>query len=497
MSPFTYDRVVVAGGSIAGLLAAAALAPLARQVVVVDRDPLTDDPGRDGQTRPGTPQALQVHGLLASGRLAIEELLPGFTSELVDAGAVSRGDIGTNGRWWIGGGLVADAVVGASGIAASRQLIEATILRRVRALPRVALRDRTDVVGLTADDERQRVTGVHLRDRRSDAQAVVSLAADLVIDATGRSSRGAGWLTDHGWPEPPSERVRVGVRYATTHVERREGDLGGRHVLVSAATPHVPRVGVAIAQEDGTWVVGVCGYSEVQPPVDPEGFRRYAAGVVAPDLAELLADRPLLHPVRTYRFPDCRRRRVDRVPLPLGFVPIGDAIASFDPTFGQGMSVAALEAVLTRRHAAAGPGSLQKRYPREAIGIVDRAWTIVVGADLQLPGVEGTPPPGHRLMSRYVSRVQRAAQHDPVVARALMRVTNLLDPPTALMRPAIMARAMPLRLSRRSPTMGGAASEPVQVEAANGAPINLVRRRQPNQAQMPLVLTPPSTSLDR
>lgn len=438
-STTSYDRVVVAGGSIAGLLAAAALAPLSREVVVVDRDPL-GDPVRSAP-RPGTPQALQSHGLLASGRLAMEELLPGLTAELIARGAVSQGDMGSNGRWWIGGGLVADTTVGATGIAASRALVESTIRRRVRALPHVELCHRTDVVGLVMDDDGSRVTGVRLRGRAMEVPGA-ELAADLVVDATGRSSRGSKWLVEHGWAEPEAERVRVGVRYATAHIERREGDLGGRQVTVSAATPSVPRVGVAIAQEDGTWTVSLCGYAEDQPPPDPDGFRRYAAGVVAPDIADLLSDRELLHPVVTYRFPDCRRRRVDRVRLPLGFAPVGDAIASFDPTFGQGMSVAALEATLLRQHAGAGAESVRSRYPREAMALAERAWTVVVGADLQLAGVEGTPPPGHGLVSRYVGRVQRAAHDDPAVARALMRVTNLLDPPQALMRPRIAARVL-------------------------------------------------------
>ncbi|MCB0908860.1 MAG: hypothetical protein KDB63_17275 [Nocardioidaceae bacterium] len=454
----TYDRVVVAGGSIAGLLAAAALAPVAREVVVLDRDPLPDPaPGTPpGGPRPGTPQAGQVHGLLASGRLAIQELLPGFTEELVSAGAVCRGDIGTTGRWWIGGGLLADGAVGAAGIAVSRRLVEETIRRRVRALPRVEIRDHVEVVGLVNDPAGDRVTGLRVRDRRGGG-ATVELGADLVVDATGRPSRGSRWLAELGRDEPPLERVRVGIRYATTHVARREGDLGGRYVSVSAATPEVPRVGVAIAQEDDTWVVAVCGYTEDPPPVDPDGFRQYASGVVAPDLAELLADRELLHPVLTYRFPDCRRRRFDRVRLPLGFVPIGDTIASFDPTFGQGMSVAALEALLLGREAGTGMVALRERYPRAAMAIADRAWTVVTGADLLIPGVEGTPPPGHRLVSRYVARVQRTARHDSVVAAALMRVTNLLDAPTALMRPAILGRVVrPNRASARRRAAGPA-----------------------------------------
>lgn len=463
MSAPVYERVVIAGGSIAGLLAAAALAPLARAVVVIERDhlPGPDEPAGDAASRPGTPQAPQSHGLLASGRLAIEQLLPGFTDDLLAAGAISRGDVGANGRWWIGGGRLADTTVGATGIAVSRGLVEATIRRRVRELATVDLRGGADVAGLLTDGPGGRVTGVRIRDRSGERRDPIDLPADLVVDATGRPSRGSAWLAERGWPEPPGERVRLGLRYATTHVERHEDDLDGRFVAVSGATPQVPRVGVAIAQEDGTWTISLCGYAEEEPPVDPDGFRRYAGGVVAPEIAALLAGRPMLHEVRTYRFPDCRRRRYDRVALPLGFAPIGDAVASFDPVFGQGMSVAALEAVVLGRYAAAGLEAVRDRYPRRAVALAERAWGIVVGADRQLPGVGGTPPPAHRWISRYVARAQRVARHDPVVARAVMRVTNLLDPPSALMRPAILARVCGPRAARRRPeraaTLGPAA----------------------------------------
>ncbi|GAA1477335.1 FAD-binding monooxygenase [Nocardioides aestuarii] len=451
----TYDRVVVAGGSVAGLLAAAALAPLSREVVVLERD----DVARHVGVRPGTPQAGQVHGLLASGRLAMEELLPGFTDALLAGGAISRGDIGSNGRWWIGGGLLADTEVGANGVAASRSLIERTVRGLAIRLPQVVVRDRVDVQGLVTDGSGRVVTGVRLRDRATDGPAE-ELAADLVVDATGRSARSVRWLAALGMAEPPLERVRVGVRYATTHVERRDGDLGGRSVCVSAAVPRVPRVGVAIAQEDDTWVIGVCGYDEEQPPVDADGFRHYAAGVVAPEVAELLAGRALLHPPVTYRFPDCRRRRFDKVDLPRGFAAVGDAVTSVDPAFGQGMSLAALQAVALRRRAGRGLEDVRRRHAVDAAAVAERAWTVVVGADLNLPGVEGARPPGHGAVSRYVARAQRVARRDPVVARTLMRVTNLLEPPTALMRPRIALRvaaggaasASVLRVTPRSPT---------------------------------------------
>lgn len=431
-----YPRtIVVLGASVAGLLAAAAAAPHADRVVVVERDTLPEGPA----PRSGTPQVAHAHGLLASGRRAMADLLPGLEEDLLAHGAVSRGDMGNTGRWWIGGGLLADCEVGLPGMAVSRLALESALRDRIRKLADVELRDGLDTCGLLADGAT--VTGVRVRSR--DGGAVQEIAADLVIDATGRAGRSDRWFTDHGWTAPRLERVKVGVRYATTHVEARAGDLDDRAVSVSAATPEVPRGGVAILQEDDTWIVMLFSYGEQQPPLDPDGFRRASHDIVSPDLATLLADRPLLHEPRAYRFPDCRRRHFEELATPpAGYVALGDAMCSFDPTFGQGMSVAALQALALRDELSAGLADLPTRFHHRAAAVADGAWTIVVGADLAIEGVEGERPRGHAVISRYVRRAQRVARHDPVVARASMRVTNLLAAPPSLLSPGIAWRVL-------------------------------------------------------
>ena len=430
------ETVVVVGGSIAGLLAAAACHRHASAVIVLERDVLPDGPA----ARPGTPQVGHAHGLLASGRLAAEELLPGLAAELLAAGAVPGDDLGRSGHWYIGGGLLADTTVGQDGMCVSREAVESALRDRVCHLPNVTVRERVDACGLVVD--RGRVTGVRVR-RPGGGPDTEVLPARLVVDATGRSGRGVGWLRDAGVPEPREERVRIGVRYATTHLERRPRDLDGRVVSVSGALPTVPRGGVAIAQEGERWVVTLFGYLDDQPPLDEDGFRAYADTVVNPDLAALLADRQLLHPPRGYRFPDSRRRYFEESSdLPVGYAPIGDAICSFNPTFGQGMSVAALEALELRDALARGVGAVRSDYPAAAAAVVDRAWAAVTGADLQIPGVTGQPPAAPAWVTAYIRRLQRVARHDAAVAAAFFRVTNLMDHPRRLLRPGIAWRVL-------------------------------------------------------
>lgn len=432
------ETTFVVGGSVAGLLAAAAAASHTKRVVLVERDPLPPDPG----TRPGTPQAGQIHGLLASGREAMETLLPGLTDDLVDQGG-RVGDIGTDVRWHLGGHRVAARPVGAVGLAVSRPLLEAYVRARVRDLPNVTILERVHARALLWD-RHGAVTGVRVQHLDEPTRGEESLSADVVVDATGRPGRASGWFTKQGWPVPHEERILIGVRYTTVHVPHREGDLDGAAAVIVSASPTNPRPAAAVRQEDHTWIVGVGGYLEQQPPTDPDALRAFARGLAAPEIAELLG-RELLHPARTYRFAHSVRRRIERVRLPKGYAVLGDAICSFNPVFGQGMSVAAMQAIslgeaLGSVDASEGLRAALGRYHRQAVARVDQAWKLVLSSDLQIPGVVGRRPPGHTAVSAYLGRVQSTATRDPVVARTLLRVTALLQPPQTLFRPTVVTR---------------------------------------------------------
>ena len=439
---------VVIGAGMAGLLSAAALAPRVDRVVVLDRDHLP----AGAQARGGTPQCTHSHGVLASGSAAMEALLPGLRAELVARGAFSEGDLGTTSRWWVGGGLIADCAVGRPGMAVSRVLLESAVRDRVRALDAVTVRDEVDVAGLHPGPDGG-VAGVRVLDR-ADGAAAETIAADLVVDASGRTGRTETWLRAGGWPSPEVETVDVGVRYVTTHVAAREDDLDGRRASICAATPEVPRAGVAIRQEGGTWTITLVGYADSRPPLDADGVRAFARTLASPDLTALLDGREPLARPRAFRFPSCRRRRFDQRPgMPRGYVAIGDTVCSFDPAFGQGMSVAALEATALAEEIDRGGAGIEERLHRRCAAIVDGPWRIVVGADLLIPGVRGEAPPGHAMISTYLRRVQLAARRDPVVAAAFLRVVNLLAPPPSLMAPAIAWRV--LRGGIREPAPAG------------------------------------------
>ena len=442
MTPMYRDRAVVLGGSIAGLLAARVLAETHTEVIVVDRDLL----GPAAGARRGTPQARHLHGLLARGHDVLEDLFPGLTAELVEAGA-PVGDMLASSRICLGGFRFRQGRSGLTAVCVSRAVLEAAVRRRVLALSGISLLGGRDVVGLATTADGRRVVGANVIGR-VDGSAEERVYADLVVDATGRGSRLPVWLEAAGYRPPARERLEVRVGYSSRRYRLDPGALGDDLVLLSAPTPDSPRGGALSLVEGGSCLVTLMGVLGDHPPTDPLGFERFSADLALSDVSEVLrGGRPLDDPVG-YRYPTSVRTRYDRlVRFPESLVVLGDAACTLNPIYGQGMTVAALEAVALRRHLSDGGPQWARRYRHEVGRISGRAWAMAKNADLAFPGVPGRRTATSRALGRYVARVQAGAVRDADLGAAFLRVTSMVDPPEALFRPATVARTMTARLA--------------------------------------------------
>jgi 2-polyprenyl-6-methoxyphenol hydroxylase-like FAD-dependent oxidoreductase len=423
-------HAVVIGGSIGGLLAARVLADHYRRVTLIERDrlPLAIE------TRRGVPQGRHTHGLLAGGREALEKLFPGISEQLIASGAL-RGDIIGEGRWFMEGACHCRFQSGLDGLLVSRPFLEGFVRERVRALPNVAIRDQEDVRGLLPSEDKVRVQGVLLKDK--------ALPADMVVDASGRGSRSPQWLEDMGYPKPVEERVTVGIGYTTRQFRRSPEDLDGDKALIIPCTVSAKRGGVALAQEGARWMVTLISHFGESAPADLKGFIEFARTLPAPYIYDLARRAEPLGEAAGMRFPASVRRRYEKLArFPQGYLVMGDAISSFNPIYGQGMTAATLQALELQSSLAEGTGRLAHRFFARASKVIDIPWSMAVGNDLRMPETSGSRSFGLKIVNAYLVKLHRAAHRDPVVTLAFHRVGNLVAPPASLMHPRLAARVL-------------------------------------------------------
>lgn len=431
------DRAVVLGGSMAGVLAARALSEHYGRVTVLERDQLP----APGVRRRGVPQDRHIHALQPAGREAIEGLFPGMTQELAAQGA-RIGDMGRHGSWVFAGNRIRSGDYGIELLTVSRPLLEGHLRMRLGQLPNVGLLDDCGVYGLVLDESGSRLRGVRvLRGRDGSSEEV--LEADLVVDATGRGSRLPRWLEDAGYPAPDEDQTGLDVTYTTFRFPRRPTD-DRNIIIVTAVPPAGRRGGGAIAVEGDGWVVTLGGVLGEQAPTDLAGFRDYAATLPVPDLHELVRDREPLNGAVVMRYPTGSRRRYERLDrFPQQLIVLGDALCSFNPVYGQGMSVAAAEAVALRDCLGAGVEGLGARFFRAIRPVVDDAWDMAANGDSNYVGDarSGLSPTG-RLVGSYQLRMMQVAAQDPVVARAFLKVMGMVARPGSLLRPRVACRVL-------------------------------------------------------
>ena len=312
-------------------------------------------------------------------------------------------------------------------------------MRRLTQLGNVRIAAGTTARQIGSTPDRSRVTSVAMSDATGDSV----LDADLVVDATGRGSRAARWLKELGYAGPAVERIKIPITYVTRCFRRAPGDLDGDTVEMVASDQPCHRGAMMGAIEGGRWIVTLTGYGNQVPPQDMAGFIAYARSLPARRIGDLVSRAEPLDDGCVFHFPASLRRHWERVAhLPDGFVVVGDGICSFNPVFGQGMTVAAQESQALAA-ALAGPHSgLARRFYRAAAHLVDRPWAIAAGTDLQHPDAIGRRGVLTGMVHGYMNRLSRAAQSDPHVATRLYQALNLMIPSAGLFRPDIVVRTL-------------------------------------------------------
>ena len=422
---------IVLGGSVAGMLAARVLADHAGTVLIIERDILTGDAGG----RRGVPQSSQVHALLSGGSRQLERWFPGFIERSVAAGASlvppDRQTMYTDGVRKVRGADI-------SLLSATRTFLEDRIRDELLGLPNVKIIS-GQVTGLEIGETA--VTAV-----RYESDGVAGREpADLVVDAMGRASRLSAWLESAGWDRPPVLRVATGINYATAFFHRPPGDHPYGTALAIPSNKLRKETGGAVfaAVEGDRWIAMMGGYGDFRPGGTAEDMiRRFRTELPAP-FGEVAAN-GMVGDVATYRQADSRRRdfwACERLPARLAVV--GDAVASFNPLYGQGMSSAALHASALSMFLRSDPDLDAPARDFLALQrvIVDAAWQISASEDRTDPEGQGQAPARDRLARRIVDLIIQASITDAEVNAAFQEVTQMLRHPSTLAGPRVVWRA--------------------------------------------------------
>jgi 2-polyprenyl-6-methoxyphenol hydroxylase-like FAD-dependent oxidoreductase len=434
------------------MLTARTLSDFYDAVIVVDRDVLPEGP----RMRKGVPQGSHAHVLLARGGEILEELVPGLFDELDAAGVpkwndgdLSRRDIRIGVRRLSNDGCMRRPL---NDYRPSRPLLDDLVRRRVRAIPNVTILGDHELVELASTEDRTRVTGAVLADRAAGRRT--ALTADLIVDATGRGSRTPLLLERLGYERPDEDVLTIRLTYTSQwfHIPR-----GTMPVDMVGAIPEPGGTrGFALLENEGDrWglSVGTMGRDD-----SGESCAELFASIedlAPPDVMDILRAATPIGAVSKYRVPSNRWRRYDKMRrTPDNFLVVGDAFCTFNPIYGQGMTIAALEALILRDCLHRGRRELPRRYFRSAAKQLDKAWQIAVSSDLSLAEVSSTPPLKMRLTNAYLERMLNAAEQDPTLTEQFLRVGGMVDSPARLLRPDMLYRVFRGQ-RRRSVTTNG------------------------------------------
>ncbi len=418
------ERAIVTGGGIAGLAAAAALAGRFSEVVVLDRDSLPDG----AQVRMGAGQGAHLHQLLKAGEQALERLLPGVTEAFYAAGA-RRMRVGRDVKVFDFGGWMDECDAGFDVTSLSRPAYEAVVRAQVSALPGVSIRAESPVKRFIVGGEQ--CTGVELEDGET-------LAADLVVDASGMTAPLMGQLVADGHAAFDTEEIRINVAYSTVRFRQPEAFRGEGHGYFLLPGPPGKRFGFLLPIEGDQWILSVGARGKDSPPRTLAEMLAYAEQFEPAIHARVREAEPVSE-LRTFRKPAATRRKIwEAAKWPERLLVVGDALSSVNPTYGQGMTVAAAEAdaladLLDARAAdKAGLDGLAGAYLTTAGEISGRAWSLSINSDYVYEETEGERPAAYAMNRAVASTLRRLADEDLEFRMLRYRLVHMLDSANAL-----------------------------------------------------------------
>ena len=434
------EHAIVIGASISGLLMARVLSSYFTHVTILERDQFPSG----SEPRKGVPQGKHVHVLLKKGANILESLFPGLFASLVQDGSTVI-DSGQDVHWFHVGYWKLQNKNGIELYCQSRPLLEWHVRKALASFPNVQFIDNCDVRGICTSEQQTLVTGVRLCKREAGAEEE-SLKADLVIDASGRGSQTPNWLSALSYPQVEEEAVRIDLGYASRIVKRTKvHPNGGKSIIVYPIVPVTKGAGYLFPVENDQWIITLAGWLKHHPPADEAGFLRYAQELLQPDIYEEIKDAEPVTPIAIHKYPANHRQHYEQMKhFPKKLLITGDAFCSFNPVYGQGMTVAALEAealdTYFRRHsnvdihALGFARSIHKMFFKLTIV----PWLLATSEDLRYGETEGKRMFGLGIMHWYIGRLFALSAVDPFIYKCFYELLTMVKSPTIAAHPRVL-----------------------------------------------------------
>ena len=449
-----YQHAVVIGGSIAGLTAARILSDHFARVTIIERDDMPD-----GQEfRKGVPQGRHAHLLLQKGQMILEKLFPGLQADLFAGGAETI-NVGTDLAFCAPHGWLPTFASEMTIIGASRRLLDYSVYNRLAQIENITFLTNSDVLSLCVDGSGRHVVGLEVSDRSNGH--ITELPANLIVDASGRSSKAPEWLSQLGY-QPPSElTVNAYPGYATRLYKKPENfSEYWKAIYIMPVAPIVTRGGVILPMENGDWQVTLIGVGRDYPPTDEAGFLEFARSLASSAIYEAIKDAQPLTAPYGYRRAENRLRQFDKLPAYLeGFLAMGDAVYALNPVYGQGMTLASIASQLLNdclveqkaKGETADFTGLASRFQKLLGKELIAPWQQATNEDMRWPDTEGKQDLGFamNMVNSYFGQVMQAMPHSTKVTDAFYRVQHMIAPPTLLMRPDMLLTVFKTNLAAR------------------------------------------------
>ena len=420
------QQAVVIGAGMAGLAAARAVADFVEEVVILERDrtPPSERP------RPGVPQGRQPHLLMGGGLAALADLFPGFEDDLHRAGALPF-DAGYDARCELPDiGSLPKREFGIMGVATTRPILEQALARRVAALDNVAFRRNTRALEILTTPGGAKAVGVCVENEGGEVDTV---EADLVLDASGRAFPTMTCIAQKALQPPRETRIGIDLGYSTaTFMIPPSAELDFTALVTQPRAPASSRTGYMTRIGGDRWQVLLVGRGDEQPPASLPEFLAQAELLTTSTIASALRMGRPVGEIAQFRFPESVWRHFGvSGRLPAGLVPIGDSICRFNPVYGQGMSVAALEArllhELLRNHVwtSVTLDEIVSEFFARAEALIEPAWRLAALPDLGYPDARGERPADLEEQLRRKADLFRRAMHDSDAHRLLVEAQHL------------------------------------------------------------------------